>query len=137
MAKVLIVHDDPLMQEITSLALEIRGHAVTCAQDAEEALSKTQANPFDLVVLDSPFDEANLSEICARVRTHGAEGQVVISARAVDGPGSRVPPPLAGVHVVLLTPMRPPELHETIIQLAERVSQASDVAEPDLLIPRP
>lgn len=129
MARVLIVHDDPLLQEITSLALEIRGHVVSGAQGAEDALRLTRGEPFDLVVLDSSVADFQLRTLCRTVGADGARGQILVTAGSVAASGW-TPDATVTPAVMLLDKMAPPELHDSIIRTVEALPTSNDLAGP-------
>jgi DNA-binding response OmpR family regulator len=51
-AKVLFVDDDPHWCEIAQAALRDAGYSVETAQDASEAMEKSQGNRLGLIILD-------------------------------------------------------------------------------------
>lgn len=51
-AKVLFIDDDPNWREMASVALHDAGYAVVTAQDASEAMEKSQDLPLGLIILD-------------------------------------------------------------------------------------
>ncbi|TGD97167.1 PAS-domain containing protein [Methylobacterium nonmethylotrophicum] len=51
-ARILLVEDSPINQEIACAILERRGHHVTVVGDGAEAISAVQAGPHDLVLMD-------------------------------------------------------------------------------------
>jgi len=55
--KVLLMDDDEIVRETSSLMLEHLGHKVTTAQEGKEAIllylkAKDECNPYDLVMID-------------------------------------------------------------------------------------
>ena len=50
--RVLVVEDDPAIQELISLHLRLEGYGVVPSADGREALRLARAEPFDLIVLD-------------------------------------------------------------------------------------
>jgi signal transduction histidine kinase/ActR/RegA family two-component response regulator len=51
-ARVLLVEDSPINQDIARAILERRGHRVTVVADGAEAVSAVQAEPHDVVLMD-------------------------------------------------------------------------------------
>mgnify|MGYP000161424010 CR=1 FL=1 len=52
MARILVVDDDDLMQELILFGLEAEGHAVTVVSDGQQALTHLDQEPVDLMVVD-------------------------------------------------------------------------------------
>jgi len=50
--KVLFIDDDPDWREIAQTALQDAGYSVETAQDASEAMEKSQSNRLGLIILD-------------------------------------------------------------------------------------
>lgn len=123
MAKVLILHDDPLLSEITAIALEVRGHVVTCAQDGLDARQLSEGHAFDLIVLDSISVESEISTICSHASEQNVFAQVAITLASVgETDPSACLSGVADTQVTMLKPMPAPELHDAIIGLAARIA---------------
>lgn len=81
MLVVLLVEDDPTIRRATELILTRDGFEVSCAPDAESALSMfSQAAP-DLVVLDVMLPGMDGVELCRRIRLASMAPVVMLSAR--------------------------------------------------------
>jgi CheY-like chemotaxis protein len=52
LAKILVVDDDPVMQLTVRRVLEQAGHAVSVAEDGSKGFARSQAEAFDLLLLD-------------------------------------------------------------------------------------
>ena len=52
MAAILLVEDDPSVQEAVSMALEGDGHRVTTAATGDEAIERWRQHRPDLILLD-------------------------------------------------------------------------------------
>ena len=51
-ARVLVIDDDPSVQDILRRMLKIRGHEVSVASDGKEGIERFKTDPFDLVFTD-------------------------------------------------------------------------------------
>ena len=51
-ARILVIEDDPSVQEILSQMLMVKGHQVVVASDGEEGIERFKTGPFDLVFTD-------------------------------------------------------------------------------------
>lgn len=52
MAHILIIEDDPALQEAYSFILKTARHDVTSAYNGQEGLALTDDHPFDIILLD-------------------------------------------------------------------------------------
>jgi cyclic di-GMP phosphodiesterase len=68
-ARVLVVDDNPVSVELVADSLETEGYAVDRALSGEEALSKIDRHPFDLILLDVMMPGLNGYEVCARLKS--------------------------------------------------------------------
>lgn len=69
MAKtILIVDDDPHIQDVISFALEREGYTLTNARDGAEALRQFKSANPDLIVLDVSMPEMDGLEVCREIR---------------------------------------------------------------------
>ncbi len=59
MARILIVDDDPDIQEVCKLVLEMEGHEVSGATSREEGMAAAVEQPPDLLMLDVMMAEDN------------------------------------------------------------------------------
>lgn len=65
---ILIVDDDPNIQDVIGFAVEAAGFAVAFAADGAEGLARAQAGGFDLIVLDIGLPEMDGLEVCKALR---------------------------------------------------------------------
>ncbi|HEY8842288.1 MAG TPA: response regulator transcription factor [Gaiellaceae bacterium] len=79
---VLLVEDDPSIQEIASLGLENAGFRVTATGDGRDALLRFRQGPFDLVVLDVMLPSLDGLEVCREIRRESQVPIVMLSARS-------------------------------------------------------
>ena len=83
--KILIVEDEAEIRKLVKLNLEIEGYDVSEAKDGKEAMQITQANTFDLVVLDIMLPYISGYEICTSIKTKNENTKIIIlSANGED-----------------------------------------------------
>jgi DNA-binding response OmpR family regulator len=73
-ARVLVVDDDPGIQDVVRFALAGEGFDVDAVADGESALRSAATGEYDVVVLDVMLPDVPGTEVCRRLR---AEGSVV------------------------------------------------------------
>ena len=78
MKKILIVEDEPDIQELLRTYLEDAGYETAAAGDGVAALDLFHAQPFDLVLLDPPFRNGTLEKILPAVDKCTAPGGIVL-----------------------------------------------------------
>ena len=71
MASVLLVDDDPLVNEMVRRHLESVGHLVTSARHGGEGLQALATSPFDLVITDILMPEVEGIEFVMAIRRRG------------------------------------------------------------------
>jgi CheY-like chemotaxis protein len=81
--KILVIEDDPDIQQLVQMALEFTGgYQVSVASDGPEGLGKAEAERPDLILLDAMMPGMDGFEVCRRLKAD---------------------PALAGIPVVFLT----------------------------------
>ncbi len=68
MSKILIIEDEPDIQELLAVYLRDAGYAVVTAGDGVEALEKFRKERFDLVLLDLMLPKMDGFDVCERIR---------------------------------------------------------------------
>ena len=82
-ARILVVEDEPAINDIVATALRYQGHSVTQAHDGGAGLSEARRASFDLIVLDVMLPGVDGFEICRRMRDEGQLAPVLfLTARA-------------------------------------------------------
>ncbi len=69
MAHILIVDDDPAIQELIRDTLSMQGHVFDLASNGREALRKIRATRFDLVILDRGMPEIDGLQVLKVLRS--------------------------------------------------------------------
>ncbi|WP_416860710.1 response regulator transcription factor [Helicobacter ganmani] len=72
-AKVLLLEDDMVLQEIIAECLEEEGYAVVCCSDGTEAMDKVYEEHFDILLLDVMVSGQNGFEALRSIRQSGKE----------------------------------------------------------------
>ena len=81
MPTILVVDDDPHIREVICFALKKEGFATVEAENGEQALTRFQETPPDLVVLDIIMPELDGTEVCKALRRVSAVPIVFLSSR--------------------------------------------------------
>lgn len=68
MAKILIVEDEPSVQELLKFSLEADGHMVVAADNGKTAANWIQEVKFDLAILDLCLPDTNGMQICMSIK---------------------------------------------------------------------
>jgi DNA-binding response OmpR family regulator len=113
-ARILICEDDDLYRQIAEAAFADSGHELSFAQNGDEALSRLEAGPVDLVVTDLVMPGKDGLEVIRAIReTHSRVPVLAMTA----GLASLKEPLLVaaralGADDVIQKPFRPPALRE-------------------------
>jgi DNA-binding response OmpR family regulator len=85
-AEILLVEDDPSVQEAVSLALEGDGHRVRVAGTGPDGLERWRADRPDLILLDLMLPGLDGFEVCRRIRATDQVPIIMLTARtdAID-----------------------------------------------------
>jgi len=115
--RVLLAEDNPVNQRVARTILEKAGHFVTVAHNGREALARTQAERFDVILMDVQMPEMDGLEATKAIRglETGRGGRVPIvgvTAHAMKGDRERCLG--AGMDGYLPKPIRPAALFAAI-----------------------
>ena len=80
MKKILIVEDDPDIQELLKNFLREAGYAVTLAGDGVEALERFGEGQFDLVLLDVLLPKIDGFGVCELIRRQSQVPVIMLTA---------------------------------------------------------
>ena len=86
-AKVLAVDDDPTIQRLLQVNLEMEGYDVRLASDGEEAVQAAQEFEPDIILLDIMMPKLDGWQVCEKLKadpTFAKTPIVFLSARAQD-----------------------------------------------------
>jgi two-component system OmpR family response regulator len=87
--RVLIVEDDPILQDSLTRAMRAAGYAIDLASDGDLALGLLRAGGFDLVILDLGLPKVDGLQVLRQARASGCRTPVIILT-ARDGVEDRV-----------------------------------------------
>ena len=76
--RVLVVEDEGDLAEAVVRGLARQGFAVDVARDGAEALEKTWATPYDVIVLDRDLPSVHGDEVCRRLVDDGALSRILM-----------------------------------------------------------
>jgi two-component system phosphate regulon response regulator PhoB len=127
-ATILVVEDEPAIQELISYNLELAGHRALRAENAEQALDMVRSALPDLVVLDWMLPGMSGIEFARRLRTDKRTQSVpliMLTARADEH--DKLVGLDAGADDYLTKPFSPRELNARVkAVLRRRAPQATD-----------
>ncbi len=117
--EVLVVEDDPEINQLVGAYVEICGYRYRSALSGESALAQVKDRAPDLVVLDVMLPDLDGFEICRRVKaiTNG-NAVPVIMLTALDNDESRLKGKQCGACAYLTKPFDPDTLMQTLCRHA-------------------
>lgn len=105
---ILVVDDEPSINEVVSIYLRRAGYQVVIARDGREALEALDRQPPDLVVLDLMLPEVDGWEIARRLRVEGDTPIIMLTARREEA--DRIAGLEMGADDYVVKPFSPQEL---------------------------
>ena len=124
MAKILVADDELSMRQFLEILLKKEGHEVVCAADGEEALSRFQAEPCDLLISDIKMAKMDGLELLRRVKERSPNISVVMIT-AYASPEDAIVAMKAGAYDYLTKPFKLEEIKAVIRNaLGKTVGQA-------------
>jgi two-component system response regulator MprA len=118
--RILVVEDDPSMQEALRRALALEGHAVDVTGFGRDALALIRTAQPDALILDRMLPDIDGIEVCERVRSD-VGGLPILMLTARDGIDDRVSGLDAGADDYLVKPFALDELLARVRALLRRV----------------
>ncbi|KQV07656.1 response regulator transcription factor [Leifsonia sp. Root112D2] len=106
--RVLVVEDDPTVQEVASSYLSAAGFLVDRANDGFTALEMVRRVAPDLIVLDRMLPGIDGAEVCRRIRERSSTPVILLTA--LDATEDRIVGLEAGADDYLTKPFSPREL---------------------------
>jgi len=129
-AKLLVVDDEPSLQDIVATSMRFLGYDVAVAGTGREAVRRATAENPDLIILDVMLPDFDGLEVMRRVRAAGVDaGVVFLSAR--DTPADKIAGLTAGGDDYITKPFGLEELAARVSAVLRRVRP--DTGEDDVL----
>ena len=111
--KVLVVEDDPTVQEVLSTLLRFDGCDVTVADNGREGLAAAERDPPDVVLLDVMMPGMDGFEVCRKLKSEPTPPKVVMVTAKTSAEDERAGRE-AGADEYLRKPFSPLELLRVI-----------------------
>lgn len=124
--KILVVDDDPELQDLISFALTREGYEVTIAGDAYEGLEALDHEQFDLALLDVMMPKMDGLTMLSQVRARDKELRVIVMT-ALTTPGAAISALSDQASDFLAKPF-------DVVQLLSAISTAFELAPKDISI---
>ncbi|MBF0371216.1 MAG: response regulator [Magnetococcales bacterium] len=136
-ARVLLVEDNPINQEVASELLRGAGMVVTVAENGRLGVEQANAHPFDLVLMDMQMPEMDGLQATRKIRTSLSKEQLPILAMTAHAlEGTRDECLAAGMDDYLTKPIDPILLMEALKRWIkpdpQRAKKVREAANPDI-----
>ena len=118
--KLLVVEDDPTLQQALRRLLVQWGYAADTASTAAEALAWLEQERFDLVLLDLGLPDADGLAVCQSLRRRQRHQPLVLMLTARDGSASKVAGYESGADDYVVKPFDPAVLRARLQALLRR-----------------
>jgi two-component system response regulator MprA len=124
-ARILVVDDEPAVQNALSRALALERYEVAQAVDGREALERLGAAPYEAVILDISMPQVDGLEVCRRLR-EGGDRTPVLMLTAREQIEDRVAGLDAGADDYLVKPFALRELLARVRALLRRAGEEDE-----------
>ncbi|HVM66962.1 MAG TPA: response regulator [Acidimicrobiales bacterium] len=115
---ILVVDDDPVIQNLLALNFEMEGYSVATANDGAEALDSIAARPPDVVVLDVMMPKVDGIEVVRRMKADATTAAVPVLLLSARAQAKDVTAGLeAGADAYMTKPFDPADLLERVASL--------------------
>jgi two-component system response regulator MprA len=121
-ARILVVDDEPAVQNALSRALAFERYDVAQAEDGREALDRLSAATYDAVILDISMPHVDGLEVCRRLR-EGGDRTPVLMLTAREQIDDRVAGLDAGADDYMVKPFALRELSARVRALLRRAGE--------------
>lgn len=82
---ILVVDDSDDLREILEFILKSKGATVDSARDGAEAINKTQAGKYDIILMDMRMPGLDGNDTALKIRTTKAEVKIIALTGDLDG----------------------------------------------------
>jgi CheY-like chemotaxis protein len=120
---VLVVDDEPIVQQLLIEYLSCDGHTVETAANGHEGLEKFRAGAFDLVLTDRAMPQMNGDQLAVAVKGLAPEKPVILLTGFADIMAATNERP-KGVDLVLGKPLTIMELRQALAKVMDTVDSA-------------
>lgn len=125
MRKVLVIEDDPAMQELLKLYLSREGYEVLAAFDGETGLAMAVKEDPDLVILDIMLPGADGWEVCKKIRQTSYVPVIMVTAKGEEV--DRILGLELGADDYITKPFSPRELMARIKAMFRRIETLTEL----------
>ena len=122
MAKILVADDELSMRQFLEILLKKEGHEVVCAGDGQEAFSRFQSDPVDLVISDIKMPRIDGLELLRRVKEQRSSLPVIM-VTAYASPEDAIAAMKAGAYDYLTKPFKLEEIKSVIRNALEQTKE--------------
>jgi PAS domain S-box-containing protein len=128
--KVLVVEDEPMNQKVISQMLRLRNYSIEIANDGIEALEKSLAVKFDLILMDLKMPQMDGFEASKLIREHEQTSNlnpvpiIAITANALESERQKCFE--VGMNEFLSKPISLSDLYDTIDTLLEYTQDSNN-----------
>jgi two-component system response regulator MprA len=124
-ARILVVDDEPAVQNALTRALTLEHYKVTQAADGQQAMERLGEDPYEIVILDVAMPKLDGLEVCRRLR-EGGDRTPVLMLTAREDIDDRVAGLDAGADDYLVKPFALRELLARVRALLRRSGEDED-----------
>jgi signal transduction histidine kinase len=114
--RVLVVDDEPEFVAVVRDALVQAGHAVSAADDGDDAMNKVAHDDFDVILMDLGLPKRNGLEVVRAMRGEGIDSKIVLMT-GWDGDAVSADPRITFCDTLLQKPFRRRELEGVLSSL--------------------
>ncbi len=129
MAKILVADDELSMRQFLEILLKKEGHEVFCAADGQEALSRFQAESFDLLISDIKMPKMDGLDLLRKVKEK-RPNLAVIMVTAYASPEDAIVAMKAGAYDYLTKPFKLEEIKSVIQNALEQTAGQAPMEAP-------
>ena len=122
MARVLVVDDERLIQQLLSRVLDMQGHSAAVAGSVPEARGLIEQEGFDLILCDVDMPGESGFDLVRSIRSSGNDAAIVMM-RGIEDPRLAAAAVDFGVEGYMIKPF---ELDEARAKIAEALRRRSE-----------